>query len=501
LASTRIPSGLSFVEQGFWAEAKAEFELAMPSFLMEQRWYPAKDAGEPLVIARELFPFACPIPAAVAIWDVRPPRGDSLRMFVPVAAVRQDDAAASQMIARIHVGGAGYDFVEAFSRDEFVRSWMKYQLGGSQFPTPPRDLHAGRTDQWQDIDPATAEIRRSQVEQSNTSLRIGEHAIMKVIRKLETGPHPELEVGRFLSEAGFSATPALLGWTELDIGNQRCTLSLLHQFVENSGDGWSWSLQKLDRAISSHDAKALDVLAGWIRRLAIRTAEMHRAFAAETDDPAFCPETVTAEDFAHWRSSAEGMARRALEAIGSYAARDGRRSDPALELLQRCDAVLQHIRRLMELPESFSKTRHHGDLHLGQVLVADGDAMILDFEGEPLRPLPERRAKHCIMRDVAGILRSLSYAAATAARSAPEAMREESTAMLEQWRLRASRDFVECWLAAAQGISSIPESRDQANALLDFFLLEKALYEISYEAAHRPDWIEIPLQGVISLLR
>ncbi len=466
---------------------------------MKQRWYPAKDAGEPSVVARELFPFPCAIPAAVAVWEIRPPHGDAFPMFVPVAAVAPDEAVGNRIISRIHAGGAEHDFVEAFSRDEFIRSWVNYQLRGREESAPVEHLRSGRLHDLAGIDPATAEIRRNRVEQSNTSLRIGQHAIMKVIRKVEIGPHPELEIGRFLSASGFSATPSLLGWVELAkrSGNFYCTLSLLHRFVENSGDGWSWTLKQLNCAVNSQDRSRLEDLTRWIKRLAVRTAEMHRAFASDTSDPAFRPEPVTAEDFARWRSSAEAMASRAFHAIGSAPDAEGRVL--ATELMQRRDALLQQIRGLPDLPDTFTKTRHHGDFHLGQVLVAQGDAMILDFEGEPLRPIAERRAKHCVLRDVAGMLRSLSYAAATAAQSAPE--REATTAMLDEWRERASRNFVESWFAAAKGICSIPADRSAATVLLDFFLLEKALYEISYEAANRPDWIAIPLRGVLSLLR
>jgi trehalose synthase-fused probable maltokinase len=139
------------------------------------------------------------------------------------------------------------------------------------------------------------------------------------------------------------------------------------------------------------------------------------------------------------------------------------------------------------------------------VLVAGKDAVILDFEGEPLRSLAERRAKHCALRDVAGILRSLSYAAETAARRLPPEMppdtRHKAEGALERWRLDASRSFAKFYFAAAQGLRSIPADRVEAGQLLKLFLLEKALYEITYELANRPDWVSIPLRGVISLLR
>ena len=480
----------------FWAATKADLERALPRFLLQQRWYPAKDAGQPAVRARELFPVTGPSLAAVSIWDVVP-KGNPLLMFVPVAAVQSADP--DQTIATVEWNGASHTIVEAFSNDDFVRAWIAFQLGATESELASR-LHRGRTGRPLNIDPACAQIRRSHAEQSNTSIRIGEHAIMKVIRKLESGAHPELEIARFLAKAGFNAIPALLGWVELaaERDHDSYALSLLQEFVPNLGDGWSWTLQQLRRGIISGDQTSLDELAQWLDRLATQTAALHRAFAAATDDPAFHPEPVSAADLARWAKSAEEMANRAFCSMA--AAPDEQVRQFATELVQHRKDLHSRICGLKDLPHNFLKTRHHGDFHLGQVLVAGHDAMILDFEGEPLRPLAERRAKHCVLRDVAGAVRSLSYAAASTARSVRTATREQLTA-LDQWQSRAARAFVTSYFAAAEGLQSIPSGRTEAEALLNFFLLEKALYEVNYEAANRPDWVTIPLQGMMSLLR
>jgi trehalose synthase-fused probable maltokinase len=480
----------------FWTAIKADLEGALPRFLLQQRWYPAKDAGEPAVRALEVFSMAGPSQAAVAIWEVMPPRGRPLLMLIPVAAVQT--ANPDQTIATVRQNGTSYAIVEAITDDDFVRSWITFQVESAE----PARLRWRRTDHPLQIDPATAQIRRSRVEQSNTSIRIGEHAIMKVIRKLESGPHPELEIARFLAKVGFSAMPALLGWIELagHEGRDSYALSLLQQFVPNRGDGWSWTLQQLDRGIISRDLGALEELAKWLDRLAKRTAELHHAFDANTEDPAFRPEPVTVEDFARWEESLKAMAHRVFHSLENSPAQNEEGRQLSAELIKNRERLLNRIAGFKNLPCNFLKTRHHGDFHLGQVLVAGDDAMILDFEGEPLRPLAERLAKHCVLRDVAGAVRSLSYAAAAVERSLSAGKREHVTA-LEQWRSQAARGFVDSWFAAAQGLRSIPPGRPEAEALLDFFLLEKALYEINYEAANRPDWIAIPLQGALSLLR
>lgn len=481
----------------FWTEIKADLERALPQFLLQQRWYPAKHAGEPAVRARELFPVAGLPLAAVAIWEVAPPHGNPLLMFVPVAAVQSADP--DQRIEIVERNGASHAIVEAFSNDDFVRAWIAFQPDATESGVRSR-LHRGRTGHPLNIDPANAQIRRSRAEQSNTSIRIGEHAIMKVIRKLETGAHPELEIARFLAKAGFTATPALLGWVELGAegGHHSYALSLLQEFVPNRGDGWAWTLQQLQRGMISGDQIALDELAQWLDRLAIQTAALHRAFAAGTDDPAFRPEPVTAEDLTRWAKSVEEMANRAL--VSTVAAPNEQVRQLAAEIIEHREDLHSRIRELKNLPHNFLKTRHHGDFHLGQVLVAGDDALILDFEGEPLRPLAERRAKHCVLRDVAGAVRSLSYAAASLGRSLRAATREQLAA-LDEWQSRAARTFVTSYFAAAQGLQSIPSGRSEAEALLNFFLLEKALYEVNYEAANRPDWIAIPLNGVMSLLQ
>ena len=487
-----MPSG-----DAFWTAIKADLERALPRFLLQQRWYPAKHAGEPAARARELFPVAGPSVAAVSIWEVAPPHGSPLLMFVPVAAVQSTDP--DRTISTVEWNGASNAIVEAFSNDDFVRAWIAFQLGATESELASR-LHRGRTVHPLNIDPACAQIRRSHAEQSNTSIRIGEHAIMKVIRKLESGAYPELEIAHFLANAGFAATPALLGWVELtaEEGHDSYALSLLQEFVPNRGDGWSWTLQQLQHGIISGDETALDELAQWLDRLATQTAALHRAFAAATDDPAFRPEPVSAGDFARWTKSAEEMANRAFRSMA--AAPDEQVRQLVAELMQHREDLHSRILGLKNLPHNFRKTRHHGDFHLGQVLVAGNDAMFLDFEGEPSRPLAERRAKHCVLRDVAGAVRSLSYAAASTARSVRTVTREQLTA-LDQWQSRAARAFVTSYFAAAQGLQSIPSGRSEAEALLNFFLLEKALYEINYEAANRPDWIAIPLEGVMSLLR
>ena len=422
----------------------------MPEFLLGQRWYAAKDAGRPQVAIDTWLPCAVgELETAVAVWRVTPPGHAAIHIFAPVAVVPAGDADPAQTVARLPTADESEDesggeqaIVDAFSHDRFVDAWVDLLLGSGGLPAQP-NLRAKTTRLSGEagIKPdASWTVRRSAVEQSNTSIRIGEQAILKVLRKLEEGPHPELEIGRFLTaEAGFQATPALLGWIELATpGRDSCTLSVLQAFIPNQGDGWNWVLDRLQQALAD-DPHGFSEIERWLRRLGQRTAEMHRAFGIVTADPEFCPEPVSEEDAEEWRAGAEAIAQRAMDSLASAGDRlDSRAREAAAMLLAQKAAVDERLAAFHPNPGSFAKTRHHGDFHLGQVLVAGEDAVIVDFEGEPLRPLAERRAKRAVLRDVAGMLRSLACAAASAERNLPERMptaeREAAQDRLGGWQ-------------------------------------------------------------------
>jgi malto-oligosyltrehalose trehalohydrolase len=496
-----------------WFALRATAEGALPEFLMRQRWYPAKDVGKPTVQALTLLPFAtnCSMRAAIAVWNVTPPGRAPLRMFVPLALIDADAADPAQVVANIVEEGAQGStaaLVDACSVDEFLQAWVDIHLG-PQSPVLPEPLRVVYTERVGRIglDSSDRQIKRNTAEQSNTSVRMGKRAILKVIRKLEEGPHPELEVSRFLTRVSFPATPPLLSWSELagaETDTASTTLSTLQVFVANDGDGWSWVLERLARAVEG-DPDVLEEAHTWVGRLARRTAELHRTFAAATE-PDFRPEPVSAGDLRGWVDAARATADRAFGSLESGVAQGA--AGPELgqlvaDVTEQRPRVMALIDDLLGLRATFTRTRHHGDFHLGQVLVSGRDAVIIDFEGEPLRSLAERRAKHAVVRDVAGMLRSFSYAAEAAARALPPALsadaRRAALARLATWRMEASDRFVCDYFAAMEGVSSIPGQRADAERLLRFFLLEKALYEVSYEMANRPDWVSIPLKGVLDL--
>jgi trehalose synthase-fused probable maltokinase len=233
---------------------------------------------------------------------------------------------------------------------------------------------------------------------------------------------------------------------------------------------------------------------------------MHAALETDTADPTFRPEPVAPEDIQSRVMAAQAIANRALDGI-----RNGPTLAPpdralAETLLARRDELVERLRTSFPDWPAFSKTRHHGDYHLGQVLVTNSgrDAAIIDFEGEPLRPLAERRAKHAALRDVVGMLRSFAYAKAAASRALPEQLlqadRDRMEARLSAWEPEATDAFLEGYFEVARGGGFRPPDRASADRVVRFFVLEKALYEIAYELANRPDWVAIPLRGVLALL-
>ncbi len=357
------------------------------------------------------------------------------------------------------------------------------------------------------------EVRRLSVEQSNTSLLLDRAAILKLYRRPLPGPHPEVEIGRFLTDvAGFANTPPLLGSLEFEGEDGTTTLAAAFGFVLNQGDGWAWTLDHLARELETlvleqngeEGGESFGVYLQLAATIGQRTAEMHRAFAMPTEDPAFRPEPIEAADRRRWVAGIEAELDRATAIVE----RAVPRLDEEEALLARSfvDAAPELRRRIAELGEvevRSTKTRLHGDYHLGQVLIAKGDVYILDFEGEPQRDLEERRAKTSPLKDVAGMLRSLDYGAVAALDRFAErdpAHIDHVRPLAATWREAAMRQFLDSYRQHASGCSSVPEDRAVFDAVLELFLIEKVSYEIAYEAANRPGWLGIPVRGVLGLL-
>lgn len=375
-----------------------------------------------------------------------------------------------------------------------------------------------------------------QAEQSNTSVVYGDRLILKFYRRAEEGINPDLEIGRFLTESGkFARTPPLGGWLEYQTREGKSQiLAILQGFVANQGDAWKRTLQMLKdltgRAIahaqqnealqkrysSAQKRKDLPVdiaeeIAGQAKLMGLlgkRTAEMHLALASPTSDPAFAAEPFTPA----FRESLEGLLHdltvRNFDLLRSKADTFPERLRPsAQEVLKLEEDILLRFHTTLENDIKAKRIRIHGDYHLGQVLCSDADFFIIDFEGEPARPVSERRAKRSALQDVAGMLRSFHYAERSALLAAADdavvfpALGSAIARLLSIWRETVSQQFLEDYKQAASGAPFLPKKAAEMDALLRLHLLEKAIYELGYELNNRPAWVGIPLDGIGELAR
>jgi maltose alpha-D-glucosyltransferase/alpha-amylase len=372
-------------------------------------------------------------------------------------------------------------------------------------------------------------------EQTNSGVIYGDKLLLKVFRSLEEGPGLELELGRFRStrEPPDTGVPRLAGALEYNVPDRESsTLGTLFELAQNQGDAWQFTLNALDRfyeavlsappgpnaplgehgtlvqrARQAPSDKVLDRAGAYIDRvrlLGLRTAELHVVLASEPTDPLFAPEPY---DIMHQQSMygsvSAGMARTfdLLRARLPTLSPESRLL--AEQVLARDGEIDRALERITRRRIDVIRTRIHGDYHLGQVLWTGEDFLIIDFEGEPGRPLSQRRFKRNPLRDVAGMLRSLDYATAAALRDGRH--RPEDLPVLDVWARAwvqwVSASFLGGYLDRVAGTRIAPANDSDLELLLRFFLLEKVVYEIGYELNNRPDWVEIPMRGLLSLMQ
>jgi maltose alpha-D-glucosyltransferase / alpha-amylase len=386
-----------------------------------------------------------------------------------------------------------------------------------------------------------APITRSAPDQSNTSVVYGRRLIMKLFRRVEPGPNPDVEISRFLVDRHFTRVPPLRGTIEYTHNAEpTMSLAMVQEFVRNEGNGWDVTIEELGRYFERRLGRPLSTLTAddaydWVRSpagearqevrdaigtylttaeaLGRRTGELHVALAsASPDNAAFAPERQTAADVRDIVASMQEHAREQLDLLERSLDRfDERKRVMADVVLTHRAALLRQFEELLERTDSPARRsgeadivaiRTHGDYHLGQVLVSEGDIFILDFEGEPARPLAQRRRKQSPLRDVAGMLRSFSYAALTALGAATQHRPEDYERLApwaEFWEMWVSAAFLRAYLTAAQGTSLLPSRRDDLELILRTFVVDKAIYELAYELNNRPDWVHIPLLGLQKL--
>lgn len=364
-------------------------------------------------------------------------------------------------------------------------------------------------------DTAIDQVRAVEAEQSNSTALVDETFVVKFYRKLESGINPEIEIGRFLTDvANYANTPALLGSAEVVEGEDRSALAVVHQFIPNQGDGWSLTSGYLDRFIDEQrvltaneqdrDSEEQISYMRYMVQTGKRVAEMQVALASRDDIDTFRPQSATPDDIDRWIEDIIARAERVFSSLKQFG-RTARDSDQKLigELLGRADTLRPFLSSLLpENTEAFN-IRHHGDLHLGQLLIAKDDIFIIDFEGEPRRSLAERLAKAPAARDIAGLIRSIDYSTAAALERALEVGPDESgqlAAQLETWRTNAIAEFLSAYHENLTDDRLWPSDANAATRLLNFFLVEKVFYEIEYELSHRPEWLRVPMSGALRIL-
>lgn len=353
------------------------------------------------------------------------------------------------------------------------------------------------------------------LEQSNTSLILGDKLVLKLYRKVEPGINPEWEMGRFLTEhTAFRRIAPVLGAMEwVSEAGEPWLLALLHGYLENQGSAWEYTLNYLSRFLENWQAAINAEQAGHeeplhaaflnqMRLLGRRTGELHQALASPTEITAFAPEPLLPGETDAWVEKVCQDVALTLQVLKAMDRLPENARPLAAEVLARSE-------KLKALPAAWHpgelrvvKTRYHGDYHLGQVLVCGDDFVIIDFEGEPARTLEERRCKGSPLKDAAGMLRSFNYAAAVAFGGCHCESPAAYTAiqhLLKSWRGEVKAAFLAGYWAGVEGCLSIPEPPWQADRLLCLFSLEKVLYEVRYELANRPQWVHIPLADLVEL--
>ena len=464
---------------------------ALLRFLATRRWFGAK--GREPEDAR----IVDGVPVGTAGWILR------------VDVVLKDGIERYQLTLRSQESGAGSqgdDLADALEEPAFCRALGDAIARASALEGTGVRWVVNRTMNMPDELPVP---RLAGAEQSNTSLIFGDRAIMKLYRRLETGEHPDAEIARFLTtRAHFANTPELLATARFESASGFEVAAMIQRFLPGSRDAWSVALER-GRAAFEVEAPAGIPFVVEAETLGSVTRAMHLALASDERDPAFAPEPATEQDVAIWAHAVRVATDRALGLLERNRANRKLSPDIAREvdsLLDRRDIVHGLVDGWISLigGDAGRRIRHHGDYHLGQVLqTADADFMVIDFEGEPARPLAERRAKHSALRDVAGMLRSFAYAAATCAQTARAELGDvEATTRAQRWERELREGFLRGYLPEGREHPSfLPESRARLDVLLKLFEAEKVFYELAYELNNRPTWVGIPLRGVLALAR
>jgi maltose alpha-D-glucosyltransferase/alpha-amylase len=488
---------------------------ALPAYLMRRRWFASKDQ----VIKSVKFARADKIPGRtmdILLTEVEvqlPGRIECYLLPLGISWDGESNSALPQQLALARVRQTrrmGY-LTDAYALDALSMGLIRAMRARAVIAVEDGEVRCFATAHLDALELAEApDIRRLSAEQSNSSLIVGGEIVMKVIRRVMRGINPEVEMVRHLTEQGYANTPPLLGEiSRVGKDGRGHSMIVAQQFVQNQGDAWQYTLDYLSRFTQSlavgdkpktWEAEQFVLYTAFVRAVGTRLGELHAVLARPSDDDAFSPLPAKAADTKAWADGAKAQVEQALETLGAVSEfADAEVARSAAFVLKYRAKILASLTSLAKAGGGTLQTRVHGDFHLGQVLVSGADAYIIDFEGEPSKSLEVRRGKTSPIRDTAGMLRSLHYAAAAARLSyaTGPAMRDPvGEAALNRFVAEMSSQFLSAYRAVeAAAAPRWIDNETAEEALLDLFLLEKSAYEICYEAANRPTWLAIPLRG------
>jgi maltose alpha-D-glucosyltransferase/alpha-amylase len=487
----------------------------LPAYLAKRRWFAMKD--QVLNAVRLASVIALPnAENELLLAEIETTtQSGTARWLLPLAIVWEERPTgplpAQLAVARVRRGAHVGLLTDGFSLPEVAVAAMNGLANATTIATQAGEIRFEPTSRMAETTvPPDAEMQWLSVEQSNSSMIIGDVAMLKLFRRITTGPHPEAEMGRYLTEQGFANIAPLLGEiVRVDPDGERHALAIAQGFIRNQGDAWTWTLDLLMRGLSdltagTEEAQATsteqhedyDTIATLLGR---RLGEMHAILVRDTNDPSFTPETAGVETAEQWTAQAEQQLTAAFAALDAQKEWDEAAAQDLAAVTSVREKLVETVHELARSGPGSTLTRIHGDLHLGQVLVANGDVYIIDFEGEPAKPMALRRGKNHRLRDVAGMIRSFDYAAAVVKRkslaSHAHVADPSRDAFLRSFVERGTQCFLNGYLDAFPAKDVAAEKN-----LLQLFLLEKAGYEIAYEAANRPTWIDVPLHGMAQLV-
>jgi maltose alpha-D-glucosyltransferase/alpha-amylase len=498
------------------ARSVIEHEV-LPQYLAKRRWFAMKD--QVLRSARIALMTRVLSEEAVLLEIETQTASGTARWLLPLGIVWGDTTApplpTQLALARVRRGAKVGLLTDAFALPAFPRGVLAGLAQKDIIVMDRGMIRFEPTSRMAAITvPDDVEMNWISAEQSNSSVIVGDIAIIKMFRRVTDGPHPEAEMSRYLTDQGFANTPALLGEiVRVDPDGTPHALVIAQAFVRNQGDAWTWTMDLLMRGLSDitggDEAAATDASghADYVRFASLlgqRLAEMHLVLARPSTNPAFDPAIGTDGTAAEFTDRARAQleaAYRAIDATKQWEVADEHDRDTVQGARE---ALFNKLSELAEQVQGATLSRIHGDLHLGQILVVNGDVAIIDFEGEPAKPVEIRRSKDHPLRDVSGMIRSFDYAAAVVKRRSQSSHAhladEQVNPFLDSFVERATESFLTGY---RQAIASAGEQAPIAvnPELLDLFLIEKAAYEVVYEAANRPTWIDVPLHGLARRIR